>query len=106
MKLSNDNMKSRINLNISHSFYPKQSLSYEVWCRYIAMKGRSFDDWVKELELFCYSYKGILRMDEWRVKPHYQHGTNKIIDVELWKGASDYALSFEEKAILVKIFKE
>jgi len=92
-------------LSISQTVYPDRTLSYELWFRFIAMGGRSFYAWVEEFDLFCYSYKGMLRMDQWRVKPHCQHGTNKIVDVELWKGASDYALSFEEKAILVKILK-
>ena len=113
MKLSEDNMQSRINLSIRQTTYPDRTLSYELWVRYIAMGGRSFNAWAEWFESVCKKQGKILKYETenknkkytWRLKPHYQHGTNKIVDVELWKGASDYALSFEEKAILVKILK-
>lgn len=98
-------------LSISHTVYPDRTLDFELWIRYLAMGGKSFNDWVIDFERFCYVDNGLLKMSTrtlnglWRLKPHYQHGTNKIVDVELWKGANDYALSFEEKAILVKILK-
>jgi hypothetical protein len=100
-------------LSISHTTYPDRTLDFELWLRYLAMGGRSFDEWVNWFEIVCKNNGGILKHENknknknytWRLKPHYQHGTNKIVDVELWKGSNDYALSFEEKAILVKILK-
>jgi hypothetical protein len=98
-------------LSISHTTYPDRTLDFELWLRYLAMGGKELNEWLVDFERFCYVDKGMLKKSTrtlnggWRLKPHYQHGTNKIVDVELWKGANDYVLSFEEKAILVKILK-
>ena len=98
-------------LSISHTIYPDRTLDFELWIRHLAMGGKEFNEWVIDFERFCYVDKGLLKTSTpginsfWRLKPHYQHGANKIVDVELWKGSNDYALSFEEKAILVKILK-
>ena len=105
MKLSNDNIKSRIGLSISHTVYPDRTLDFEIQVRHYAMRGMEFKEWAEWFENRCNKYLGSLCFKTWRLKPHYADGSDKIVDVELWKGNKDYALSFEEKAILVKILK-
>ena len=93
-------------LSIRHTTYPDLPLKQDMWLRYVAMRCMDFNSWAEQFNNRCYNSGGVLKFVNWRVVPHYKHGGDEIVDVELWKGINDYPLSFEEKAILVKILKE